>query len=152
MKRPALMVSTICLLACLASQAAFGLQYFEASTGYNVASYPIGIAATDFNGDTYPDIVTANNAGNSISVLPGDGDGIFAARINYSTGSFQNPYYVVTGDMDGNGTIDIITGGTTGIVIFYGVDTSGKTVASGIYLNRNTTDKYADSKKMVLIK
>ncbi|MCP4706188.1 MAG: T9SS type A sorting domain-containing protein [candidate division Zixibacteria bacterium] len=105
----------------LFGQAALSEPLFESFIGYSVGSYPIGIASADFNGDTNPDVVTANNAASTVSVLLGNGDGSFATRVNYSTGASLNPCFVTTGDMDGDGQIDIITGGSMGIVIYYGV-------------------------------
>ena len=44
---------------------------------YGAGIYPYSIAVGDFNGDGAADLVVANNGGNNISVLLGNGDGTF---------------------------------------------------------------------------
>ncbi len=112
----------------------------ESFIGYSVGSYPIGIASADFNGDTYPDLATANNAASTVSVLLGNGDGSFATRVNYSTGASLNPYFVTVGDMDGDSQIDIITGGSMGIVIFYGIGDGSFGTANIYYFAQQVLD------------
>lgn len=119
-KRPILTVA-LCLLMSLAVSSVHGVPYFEASANYHVDSYPIAIASGDFNGDTHADLVTANNAASSITVLLNDGDGTFGNRSDYSTGASHNPYNVTTGDLDGDGAVDILAAGSMGLSIFYGV-------------------------------
>jgi hypothetical protein len=121
MQKSILLLAFVCALVCLSGGSVFGLQYFDSSHCYYVDSYPYGIAAADFNGDNDTDIVTCNYVANSVSVLIGHGDGTFANRVNYPTSPSQYPYYVTTGDMDGDGNVDIVTSGSLGIVIFYGV-------------------------------
>lgn len=131
MRRFGQLVGLMCLLM-LICPAVFGVQYFETAQSYNVGSYPIGIAAADFNGDNKLDLVTANNAGNNISVLLGNGNGTFGAATNYSTGASQSPTYVRVSDMDKDGNLDIVTGGTMGLVTFYGVG-DGTFAAADVY-------------------
>ncbi len=80
----------------------------------------MGATAADFNGDGYLDLAVANNPGSNISVLINDGDGTFATQVFYATNPSQYPYNVTAGDMDKDGNVDIVTGGSMGFVIFYG--------------------------------
>jgi RHS repeat-associated protein len=70
-------------------------------------SNPIAIAIGDLNGDSTPDIVAANAANNTVSVLFNNGDGSFQAAINYAVGN--SPQAVVLGDFDNDGHLDIVT-------------------------------------------
>ena len=49
---------------------------FAAQTTYAVGSGPWGVATADFNGDGKPDIVVANWADNTVSVLLNQGSGL----------------------------------------------------------------------------
>lgn len=82
---------------CCLSLLALALpQLVQASGGFaDVKSFGVGtnprsLAVGDFNGDGKPDMVVANFASNTVSVLIGNGDGTFQAAVNYSTGS--SPY------------------------------------------------------------
>lgn len=66
--------------------------------------------AADFNGDGHADICTANTAGNTVSVLLGNGDGTFQPRTDYVCGA--EPRGVAVLDVDGDGDIDIATANT----------------------------------------
>ena len=47
------------------------------------------------------------NAGaNTVSVLLGNGDGTFAAAVNYGSGS-SDPYHVLVVDLNGDGRLDV---------------------------------------------
>lgn len=44
---------------------------------------PVSVATGDFNNDKFPDLVTANQQSNNISVLLGNGDGTFGTAQSY---------------------------------------------------------------------
>jgi hypothetical protein len=79
------------------------------------ATYPTGlgphsVTAGDFNRDGKLDLAMANyndGAGNSVSVLLGNGDGTFQPPVEYATGT--GPYSVATGDFNGDGILDLAT-------------------------------------------
>jgi hypothetical protein len=78
----------------------------------NGNSHPTAVSFADLNNDGKPDMVVSNLYNQSISVFknistPGSiNSGSFAAKVDFSVGS--NPSRVITGDIDGNGNIDII--------------------------------------------
>ncbi|CAF4987184.1 unnamed protein product, partial [Rotaria sp. Silwood1] len=75
------------------------------STG--ALSAPHAVAVGDFNNDTRLDITVANNGGNNVGVLLGNGDGTFAAQTTFSTGTGSNPTAVAVGDFNKDARLDI---------------------------------------------
>src|SRR5439155_12564623 len=45
-----------------------------------------GVAVGDLNGDGRPDLATANDETNTVSVLLGNGDGTFGAKTDFGSG------------------------------------------------------------------
>src|SRR5581483_10570988 len=82
------------------------------AASYAVGSFPYSVAVGDFNGDGKPDLVTANNESNNVSVLLGNGDGTFQPHQDYAVGSF--PYSVAVGDFNGDGKQDLATAANNG--------------------------------------
>ncbi len=79
----------------------FGTQ-LQYATGAN----PVAVAVADFNGDGNPDIVVANQQGNTISILLGNGTkGGFAAHVDYATAAF--PTGIAVGDFNSDGHTDV---------------------------------------------
>ncbi|UBF30105.1 FG-GAP-like repeat-containing protein (plasmid) [Kovacikia minuta CCNUW1] len=72
-----------------------------------VGSNPTAIATGDINGDSIPDVVTANAGTNTVSVGLGNGDGTFATIPDYAVGS--SPQGVALGDLNGDGKLDFVT-------------------------------------------
>jgi hypothetical protein len=66
----------------------------------------MSVVSSDLNRDGKPDLVMANYAAASVSVLLGRGDGIFDAEIRYSVKSA--PSSVAVADLNGDGTPDLI--------------------------------------------
>ena len=67
---------------------------------------PYSVAIGDVNGDEKPDLVSANDASNTVSVLLGDGVGGFGAKTDFATG--PEPSSVATGDVNGDGKPDLV--------------------------------------------
>ena len=66
---------------------------------------PQAITAADLTRDGKLDLVVANNATSSISVLSGNGDGSFQPPVNYPT---DFPIWVAVADFNGDGKPDIV--------------------------------------------
>ncbi len=64
----------------------------------------------DLNDDGEIDVVTCDTAGDSVSVLLGNGDGTFQAAVVYPMGS--GPHGMALLDVDGDGDIDVMSANT----------------------------------------
>ena len=78
---------------------------FLSVAGYSAGSRPSQVVVGDFNGDGKADLAVANQNGNNVSVLLGNGDGTFQAAVNYNTGT--NSLSVAVGDFNGDGKADL---------------------------------------------
>ncbi|MBI3424632.1 MAG: VCBS repeat-containing protein [Acidobacteria bacterium] len=79
---------------------------FGAATNFGVGVGPISVAIGDLNGDGKPDLATANDISNNVSVLLGTGTGSFGATTNFSVGT--GPASVAIGDLNGDGKPDLV--------------------------------------------
>jgi hypothetical protein len=84
---------------------------FAAARNYNVGSSPESLAVGNVNGDSFLDLVSADNFGssefsNSVSVLAGRPGGMFepAESFEVNAGAFG----VALADLDGDGWLDVI--------------------------------------------
>jgi hypothetical protein len=88
---------------------------FRARTDYTVRRNSAAITLGDVNGDGRPDIVAVdgnspNAADNTVSVLPGNGDGSFGAPDTFPTGI--GPRMVAIADVNGDGSPDLLVANT----------------------------------------
>lgn len=88
----------------------FGGGTFSAPQKYVTGNYPISLNVVDVNADGNPDVITANEQGNSISVLLGSGDGTFSVQQTYSAGGGVKS--VTVGDMNADGKPDLVVNNT----------------------------------------
>ncbi len=106
-------------LAVSAFRASSGVQVFlgngdgtfKSPVAYAPGSGAASLATADLNHDGNPDIVIANETGDSVTVLLGNGDGTFQAPVSYAISSAFGS--VVLGDFNNDGRIDIATTGYT---------------------------------------
>ncbi|MEE9533311.1 MAG: VCBS repeat-containing protein, partial [Acidimicrobiia bacterium] len=68
---------------------------------------PRSVAIADLDGDTVPDLVTANPISDNVSVLLGNGDGSFQANVSFAAG--RGPTSVAVADLDGDSVPDLVT-------------------------------------------
>jgi hypothetical protein len=85
---------------------------FYPAVNYGTGSAPRSVAVGDFNGDSRPDLVTANFNSNTVSVLLGNSDGTFQSSVSYATGS--GPSSVAVGDFNGDGKPDLAVANANG--------------------------------------
>ena len=78
---------------------------FHSAVSYATGSLPLSVATADFNGDGRLDVAVANRMDNSLSILPGNGDGTFKPGIALSTS--QSPDSIVVADFNGDGIPDL---------------------------------------------
>ena len=81
---------------------------FSHRTDYAVGSSPNAVQAADLNQDGYLDLITANSSVSqgSVSILLGNGNGSFANRTDIAVG--RAPSAVEVGDLNQDGTLDIV--------------------------------------------
>ena len=77
---------------------------------FAVGRQPFALAVADLTGDGIDDIVTANYADNTVSVLIGTGDGKFEPQQVFATG--DQPSSVAVANVIGSGLPDIVTANT----------------------------------------
>ena len=65
----------------------------------------MSVFAADLDGDGKPDLAVANSGSNNVSALKNNGDGTFAAAVNYATGNYSNSVFAT--DLDGNTSPDL---------------------------------------------
>src|ERR687887_514199 len=112
--RLAALLTANLLLLCGATSAPAQTLRFAAHKDYPVGAFgPASVAVGDINGDSRQDLAVANNLGDSVAVLLGNGDGSFQAPRVVYLGPSNNPRSVAIGEFNGDGRADLAVANPT---------------------------------------
>lgn len=96
-------------------------------------SMPEGAVVADFNGDGIPDIASSASLQDKVSVFVGQGNGHFAAPVDFALPRDSGPFGLTAADLDNNGKPDLAVADMTdpGMVSLL-LNASGVTLAADI--------------------
>src|SRR5258706_363009 len=111
-----------------------GHRRIAAASNYAAGTGPRAMDIGDFNGDGKMDLAVADQSGNSVSILLGNGSGGFAAPASYAVGS--SPVSIVAADFNNDGKLDLAVanfGGNVSVLLGngHGVFAAAATYAAG---------------------
>jgi Ca2+-binding RTX toxin-like protein len=105
---------------------------FATKVDFPTGAFPVSVSIGDFNGDDKPDLATANNLGNTASILlntttTGATTPTFATKVDFATGNL--PFSVSIGDINGDGKPDlaVANNGSNNASILLNTTTTGAT-------------------------
>jgi hypothetical protein len=97
-----------------------GAGSFSSSNDFTCGWGPEVVLARDMNGDGKLDLVTNNHRDQTLSVLPGNGDGTFRPKLDTPARVFFQMQSMQVGDIDGDGKLDAAVGVPEGISVTLG--------------------------------
>jgi len=108
------------------SKDSISLVDFAPHTDLSTGNNPQSVAISDIDGDGRADMIVANFADNTLSILLSNGTGGFAAQTVVATGS--GPTSVAVGDIDGDGRPDlaIVCQGDNAVAVSLNASSPGK--------------------------
>ena len=80
---------------------------FSGREDHRTGGGPVDVAATDLDGDGWPDIAVGNEYRHCVHVFLNNGDGTFQASTDYPAG--KSPAVLSVADLNGDGRPDIVS-------------------------------------------
>lgn len=105
--------------------ATFAANSFSAGVNHISGNMPYDACIGDIDGDGKIDVIAANYGGNNVSVFRNtsiNGSISFATKVDFSA---DYPYNIATGDIDGDGKLDIVTSSSSAITVLRNTSTPG---------------------------
>ena len=99
----------------------------------------MGFATADLNGDGSLDLAVANNTGNSITVLLGNGDGTLNTTTTATYAAGNGPTSIAVADYNGDGILDLAVTDQTDNAVSLLIGLPGGTFSSNFELPVGTT-------------
>jgi uncharacterized protein YjdB len=137
--------ATISVLRNTSTSGTIGTGTFAAKQDFTTGTGAEGICVGDFDGDSKPDVVVGNSSSASISILRNKAtsgaitSGSFAAKVDFAANTL--PYFVASGDLDGDGKPDIVVANATSsnISIFRNFPLNDNTGTASVCIGSTTT-------------
>ena len=85
----------------------------------SLAAFSIGTTLT------FPDVVTANRGGDSVSLLIGNNDGTFQPQVEVPLSFDIRPHSIQVGDLNGDTLDDVVVAGADGVTVLLGDGLAG---------------------------
>lgn len=97
-----------------------GAPAFTLRTTLNAAGVPYGLAAADWTGDGYPDVIVSTVAPLALRMYPGVGDGTFGGAQTFATGVLTRSIHPRDVDQDGRMDLVVADIDAAAVAVFFG--------------------------------